>query len=57
LIKSFDNFSHKKIISEYIKVLNVIIKNNATLNTKIAAPNNYFSVTFIPKKEAQALKK
>jgi hypothetical protein len=57
LIKSFDNFSHKKIISEYIKVLNVIIKNDATLNTKIAAPNNYFSETFISKKEAQAIKK
>jgi uncharacterized protein (DUF1919 family) len=39
LIKSFDNFPQKKIISEYIKVLNVIIKNDATLNTKIAAPN------------------
>lgn len=57
LIKSFDNFPQKKIISEYIKVLNVIIKNDATLNTKIAAPNNYFSETFISKKEAQALKK
>lgn len=57
LLKSFDNFPQKKIISEYIKVLNVIIKNDATLNTKIAAPNNYFSETFITKKEAQALKK
>lgn len=57
LLKSFDNFPQKKIISEYIKVLNVIIKNDATLNTKIAAPNNYFSETFITKTEAQALKK
>ena len=57
LLKSFDNFPQKKIISEYIKVLNIIIKNDATLNTKIAAPNNYFSETFISKTEAQALKK
>ena len=57
LLKSFDNFPQKKIISEYIKVLNVIIKNDATLNAKIAAPNNYFSETFITKTEAQALKK
>lgn len=57
LLKSFDNFPQKKIISEYIKVLNVIIKNDATLNTKIAAPNNYFSETFISKTEAQQIKK
>ena len=56
LIKSFDNFPQKKIIAEYIKVLNVIIKNDATLNTKIAAPNNYYSETYISKKEAQAIK-
>lgn len=57
LLNSFDKFPQKKIISEYIKVLNVIIKNDATLNTKIAAPNNYFSETFISKKEALEIKR
>lgn len=56
LIKSFDNFPQKKIISEYIKILNTIIKNDATLTAKIAAPNNYFTETNITKEGAQAVK-
>ncbi|MEN9909190.1 MAG: hypothetical protein RLZZ540_2339 [Bacteroidota bacterium] len=56
VIESFDNFSNKKIISEYLKILNVIIKNDACLKSKIAAPNDYFSEMFISKKEAQKIK-
>ena len=56
IIKSFENFTNKKIIAEYLRVLNVIIKNDATLTTKIAAPNNYFSETFISRNEAQIIK-
>ena len=57
IIKSFDSFPNKKIIAEYLKILNVIIKNDAVLKSKIAAPNDFYSETFISKKEAQIIKK
>lgn len=57
IIKSFDSFPNKKFIAEYLKVLNVIIKNDAVLKSKIAAPNDFYSETFISKKEAQIIKK
>lgn len=57
IIKSFDSFSNKKFIAEYLKILNVIIKNYAVLKSKIAAPNDFYSETFISKKEAQIIKK
>lgn len=56
IIKSFDSFSNKKIIAEYLKILNVIIKNDAVLCTKVAAPNDYFSESYLTKKEAQEIK-
>lgn len=56
VINSFDNFSNKKIISEYLKILNVIIKNDACLKSKLAAPNDYYSEMYISKKEAQKIK-
>lgn len=57
IIKSFDSFPNKKFIGEYLKILNVIIKNDAVLKSKIAAPNDFYSETFISKKEAQIIKK
>jgi hypothetical protein len=56
LIGNFDKFNNKKIISEYLKILNVIIKNDATLITKVAAPNKYFAESYLSKNEAQNIK-
>lgn len=56
VVKSFDYFKNKKIIAEYLKILNVIIKNDATLKSRIAAPNEYYTETIISKKEAQIIK-
>lgn len=57
IIKSFDSFPNKKFIAEYLRILNAIIKNDAVLKSKIAAPNDFYSETFISKKEAQTIKK
>lgn len=57
IIRSFDNFPNKKFIAEYLRILNAIIKNDAVLKSKIAAPNDFYSETFISKKEAQIIKK
>jgi hypothetical protein len=57
IIKSFDCFPNKKFIAEYLRILNAIIKNDAVLKSKIAAPNDFYSETYISKKEAQIIKK
>lgn len=57
LIQYLDKFVNKKVIADYLKILRVVIKNEATLETKIAAPNDYFGNTYFNKNKAAKIKK
>jgi hypothetical protein len=56
LDKYLDRFENKKFIAEYLKVLRSIIKHEATLETTIAAPNNYILTTCFNKDKAFRIK-
>lgn len=57
ILLSLEGFQNKKIIAEYLKVLNVIIKHDASLNTKMATPDNYFIESSLDKTTAQKIKR
>lgn len=57
LLKSLGEFRNKKIIAEYLRVLNTIIKHDASFVAKISSPNNYFEETKIDKNLARTIKK
>ena len=57
IIANFDKFIDKKIIADYLRILNTIIRYNATLSAKVAAPNDFYTETFLSKTEAQSIKR
>jgi hypothetical protein len=57
IIKYFEGFANKRIIPEYLKILRIILKNEASLDTRIAAPNSFYNAAFFDRDRAARLKK
>jgi len=57
LVQYLEKFENKEVISDYLKILRVIIRNEAILETKIAAPNDFYGNTYFNKHKASKIKK
>lgn len=57
IVTSLEAFSNKKIVTDYARILRTIIQKDAKLQTKIAAPNQYYSESIINKDKAERVKK
>jgi hypothetical protein len=57
IIKYFDGFINKRIIPEYLKILRIILKNQARFETQIAAPNKFYNMSVFDKDRAERIRK
>lgn len=57
IVEYFNRFQNKKIIPQYLFLLRQIIKNDATLQSKMASPANDFQETYFNKRRSARVKK
>lgn len=55
LIKKIETFANKKVVIEYLKILKLIIKKDATLNSKFATPDGIYHEVNLNKRRATLL--
>lgn len=57
IIKYLERFQNKKLIPQYLSMLRQIIKNKATLNSKVATPAGHYQEAFFNRQRSVNIKK